>query len=161
MTPNERLASAGEPRHSNETYSLAFAKSPICFSGRADRNRGEWIRRIRQDGCVTEQELRKRLEGLRSEHRDLDAAIHALTEAGARTGAVGASAAAIDAATRDAAASLDPNILNLQITNAQEAPGDPVNVRVTYDLPMITPIFAILVPGGFISITADATQRLE
>jgi Flp pilus assembly protein TadG len=80
---------------------------------------------------------------------------------GARTGAVGASAAAIDAATRDAAASLDPNILNLQITNAQGAPGDPVNVRVTYDLPMITPIFAILVPGGFISITADATQRLE
>ena len=50
---------------------------------------------------------------------------------GARTGAVGASAAAIDAATRDAAASLDPNILNLQITNAQGAPGDPVNVRVT------------------------------
>lgn len=82
MTPNERLASAGEPRHSNETYSLAFAKSPICFSGRADRNRGEWIRRIRQDGCVTEQELRKRLEVVRSEHRDLDAAIHALTQSG-------------------------------------------------------------------------------
>jgi len=32
---------------------------------------------------------------------------------------------------------------------------------VTYNLPMITPIFAILVPGGVISITADATQRLE
>ncbi|KZY54846.1 hypothetical protein A3736_13140 [Erythrobacter sp. HI0063] len=37
---------------------------------------------------MTEQELRKRLEGLRSEHRDLDAAIHALTEAGARSGAI-------------------------------------------------------------------------
>lgn len=47
---------------------------------------------------------------------------------GARTGAVGASAAAIDAATRDAAASLDPNTLNVQITNAQGAPGDPLNV---------------------------------
>ena len=31
---------------------------------------------------VTETELRKRLEHLRSEHRDLDAAIAALTEAG-------------------------------------------------------------------------------
>ena len=31
---------------------------------------------------MTEQELRKRLEALRSEHRDLDAAIHALSDAG-------------------------------------------------------------------------------
>ena len=31
---------------------------------------------------MTEQELRKRLEALRSEHRDLDAAVHALTETG-------------------------------------------------------------------------------
>ena len=31
---------------------------------------------------MTEQELRKRLEGLRSEHRELDAAIHALSDAG-------------------------------------------------------------------------------
>ncbi len=32
---------------------------------------------------VTEQELRKKLTALRSEHRDLDAAIEALTNAGA------------------------------------------------------------------------------
>ena len=31
---------------------------------------------------MTEQELRKRLEVVRSEHRDLDAAIHALTQSG-------------------------------------------------------------------------------
>ncbi|NCP23920.1 MAG: DUF465 domain-containing protein [Erythrobacter sp.] len=31
---------------------------------------------------MTEQELKKRLEALRSEHRDLDAAIHALSDAG-------------------------------------------------------------------------------
>ena len=37
---------------------------------------------------MNEQELRKRLETLRSEHRDLDAAIAALTEAGQRTGSV-------------------------------------------------------------------------
>jgi hypothetical protein len=33
---------------------------------------------------VTEDEMRKRLEGLRVEHRDLDAAIDALTGAGSR-----------------------------------------------------------------------------
>ncbi|WP_324828350.1 YdcH family protein [Qipengyuania zhejiangensis] len=37
---------------------------------------------------MNEQELRKRLEMLRSEHRDLDAAIAALTDAGERSGFV-------------------------------------------------------------------------
>lgn len=37
---------------------------------------------------MNEQELRKRLEMLRSEHRDLDAAIAALSEAGERSGFV-------------------------------------------------------------------------
>ena len=37
---------------------------------------------------MTEQELRKRLESLRVEHRDLDAAIDALTEAGRQIGFV-------------------------------------------------------------------------
>ncbi|MEE4205875.1 MAG: DUF465 domain-containing protein [Erythrobacter sp.] len=37
---------------------------------------------------MNEAELRKRLELLRTEHRDLDAAIAALTEAGERTGFV-------------------------------------------------------------------------
>ena len=38
-----------------------------------------------RDGTgVTEDEMRKRLEGLRVEHRDLDAAIDALTNAGSR-----------------------------------------------------------------------------
>jgi hypothetical protein len=37
---------------------------------------------------VNEQELRKRLALLRSEHRDLDVAIAALTEAGAQSGFV-------------------------------------------------------------------------
>ncbi len=37
---------------------------------------------------MTEQELRKRLNTLQSEHRDLDAAIAALTEAGRERGYV-------------------------------------------------------------------------
>ena len=41
----------------------------------------EQTRRIGDTG-LTEQEMRKRLEGLRIEHRDLDAAIEALKAAG-------------------------------------------------------------------------------
>jgi hypothetical protein len=39
-------------------------------------------RRVRRGTGVNEEEMRKRLEGLRIEHRDLDAAIDALTGAG-------------------------------------------------------------------------------
>ena len=39
-------------------------------------------------GQVNEQELKKRLEGLRSEHRDLDTAIAALIDAGSEKGYV-------------------------------------------------------------------------
>lgn len=47
-------------------------------------------RRIAQLGNpgLTEQELRKRLETLKVEHRDLDAAIEALIEAGRQSGFV-------------------------------------------------------------------------
>lgn len=80
---------------------------------------------------------------------------------GARTGAVGASAADIEVATRGAAASLDNPAITVVVTNAQGAPGGAINVRVQYAMPMITPIFAVFVPGGILTVTADATQRLE
>ncbi len=54
---------------------------------------------------------------------------------GARTGAVSASGPTIDAATRNAAASLNSANLNVQIANAQGPSGDPLNVRVIYNLP--------------------------
>lgn len=43
---------------------------------------------IRKGSQVNEQELRKRLEALKSEHRDLDVAIAALREAGDKGGFV-------------------------------------------------------------------------
>jgi hypothetical protein len=44
---------------------------------------GDWAAsdRARERGGVTEEEMRKRLAGLRIEHRDLDAAISALSGA--------------------------------------------------------------------------------
>ena len=50
------------------------------------RTPDERIRRTQRDERVNEQELRKRLEHLRIEHRDLDAAIAALTAAGQASG---------------------------------------------------------------------------
>ncbi len=50
---------------------------------------GEPVREgVLRGSGVNEQELRKRLEQLRSEHRDLDVAIAALTDAGDRHGFV-------------------------------------------------------------------------
>jgi hypothetical protein len=80
---------------------------------------------------------------------------------GARTGAVGASAADIEAATRGAATTLDPAAITVITTNAGGPAGEAVVVRVEYAMPMLTPIFAVLVPGGVITVTASATQRLE
>ncbi len=42
------------------------------------------LRPLRKDPGMTDEELRKRLEMLRTEHRDLDAAIDALTGAGSQ-----------------------------------------------------------------------------
>ena len=78
---------ADEPPFEHETTSfpiykaLSFSKSDETVCARGGRNAK------RRESLVNEQELRKRLETLRSEHRDLDAAIAALTEAGLRSGA--------------------------------------------------------------------------
>lgn len=70
----------------HETTSFPFYKAP--WFGKSDETvrarvmACDKLRELR----VNEQELRKRLETLRSEHRDLDAAIAALTEAGSRSG---------------------------------------------------------------------------
>jgi len=59
---------------------LKNRESVIALLAATNRS-AEWMR-------VTEQELRRRLEALRSEHRDLDAAIDALVEAGRANGFV-------------------------------------------------------------------------
>jgi hypothetical protein len=46
--------------------------------------RAFWARVLGATGPVTEEEMRKRLAALRIEHRDLDAAIDALTGAGSQ-----------------------------------------------------------------------------
>ena len=80
---------------------------------------------------------------------------------GARTAAVGQTAAEVEAATRNAAVTLDQGALTVQVTNAEGPTGEPVTVHVEYTMTMMTPFFAPLVPGGVIPLEAEATQRLE
>ena len=61
------------PRIDYQTTALRIYKAPLT---------GHAIKRDSGTTTVNEQELRKRLESLRSEHRDLDVAIAVLTEAG-------------------------------------------------------------------------------
>ena len=67
------------PLNHHQTIVLRIYKHPL---------RGHATRRDSGTTTVNEQELRKRLETLRSEHRDLDVAIAALTEAGDKGGFV-------------------------------------------------------------------------
>lgn len=70
---------------------LALADAPLAASNHTDCDlrtlyrslNGEYARRCDEtEQAVTEEEMRKRLAMLRIEHRDLDAAINALTESG-------------------------------------------------------------------------------
>lgn len=67
---------------------IAPLRSPAAsISSARTEKRDERIRSVTAgDTRVNEQELRKRLENLRIEHRDLDAAIAALTAAGLASG---------------------------------------------------------------------------
>ncbi len=70
-------------RRSIKPQECQFTKSHL-----AGMRRGGGVGRLPGKVGVNEQELRKRLALLRSEHRDLDVAIAALTEAGDQRGFV-------------------------------------------------------------------------
>ena len=80
---------------------------------------------------------------------------------GARTAAVGASAAQIEVAVRDAVPTLDQAALSVRVTNAGGPSGEAVTVTLDYALPLLTPLFTPLAPGGALSLSAHAVQRLE
>ena len=80
---------------------------------------------------------------------------------GARTAAVGKSAEEVELAVRNAAATLAPDSLTVQIDNAEGPSGEPVVVRLSYDLALLTPILADLAPAGSIDLSATTVQRLE
>lgn len=63
---------------------------------------------------------------------------------GARLGAVGADATAVEARVRDTAASLDDAQMTVVVGNAQGAPGEAVTVDVDYDYELITPLSSIM-----------------
>lgn len=80
---------------------------------------------------------------------------------GARTASVGEPAGVVATAVRNAAPTLNPSTLVVQVDNAQGDTGTPVTVRVSYGLALITPVVAGLVPNGTIDLSVTAVQRLE
>jgi Flp pilus assembly protein TadG len=86
---------------------------------------------------------------------------------GARLGAVGADADAIEDKVRTSAESLDDDKLTVTVTNAQGDPGDSVIVEVEYDYDLITPLSSIMgvlsgnTLGPTLEFDATSEMRLE
>ncbi len=86
---------------------------------------------------------------------------------GARVGAVGGTAAEIEARARAAAASLNPGSLSVSSTNVGGTPGTSVVVTVRYNFALITPLSPLLgvLSGGAIgttfTLTSASDMRLE
>ncbi len=81
---------------------------------------------------------------------------------GARQAAVGKTDAQIRSAAANAAASLDHDRLEIEITPAEAArdTGDSVTVTVRYGYSMATPVIAAFFPEAF-DIEASTTMRCE
>ena len=84
---------------------------------------------------------------------------------GARLGAVGADATAIENKVRATADSLDDDAMTVTVTNAQGDPGDAVIVKVEYEYDLITPLSSIMgvVSGNTLGPTLqfDATSEMR
>jgi hypothetical protein len=79
--------------------------------------------------------------------------------AGARQAAVSADDAAARQAVVDAAASLDPSLLDVSIARETEA-GSPVTLSVVYHAPISLPLVAWLFPTT-VDVSASAVMRQE
>jgi len=86
---------------------------------------------------------------------------------GARLGAIGASADAIESRVRDTADTLDQAKLTVAVTNAQGSPGESVVVDVDYQYDLITPLAGLLqfisgnTIGPTLTFSSAAEMRLE
>jgi len=86
---------------------------------------------------------------------------------GARIGAVRATSGEIEQRVRDTATSLEQANLSVGVTNAEGQPGESVEVDVSYDYSLMTPLADLLnmVSGGVIPATLNlgstADMRLE
>jgi Flp pilus assembly protein TadG len=82
---------------------------------------------------------------------------------GARLGAVGGDAAAIEAVVRDRASSLNDEQLTVTVTNAEGDPGDSVIVQAEYEYELITPLSSImgLVSGSTLGPTLEFESTSE
>lgn len=80
---------------------------------------------------------------------------------GARTAAVGEDNTKIYAAIVNAAPSIDPATMSIDINPAADRkPNNPVTITITHDVIIVTPLISTLVANPF-PLTATAVMRME
>lgn len=83
-------------------------------------------------------------------------------QAGGRTATIGGTDLDINSSIKNAATSLDPASLTINITpmEAQRQSGQAVTVQVTYPVQLIIPIISNVIPNPVV-VSASITMRLE
>jgi Flp pilus assembly protein TadG len=79
---------------------------------------------------------------------------------GARLGAVQGTEAEITSRVNAATDHLDPDDLDIVVTNAEGPPGEAVSVEIDYDYNLVTPLAGIL-GLSTVNISSTSTMRLE
>jgi Flp pilus assembly protein TadG len=85
--------------------------------------------------------------------------VQGAARAGARQAAVTTDDEEVQQVVRDAAVSLDPDLLDVSVTRSGGA-GDAVTVNVAYHAPIDVPLVTWLFPGAVV-IAGEATMRQE
>lgn len=80
---------------------------------------------------------------------------------GARYAAVGVSASEVIQKVKNACPSCSASLLVVQVTGASGLRGDPVTVRVTYPVEIVTPMFERFFSNDPFPVSAEAVMRLE
>ena len=56
---------------------------------------------------------------------------------------------------------LNSTVARYTVTNGPYTPGNPVTVRVEYDVPLVTPLISAFFPGNPFTVSGETTMRLE
>jgi Flp pilus assembly protein TadG len=80
---------------------------------------------------------------------------------GARYAAVGISKTDVIDKVKKACPAFDPSLLTIEVTGAQGPRGQPVTVKVTYPVDIVTPLFERVFSHNPFPVSAEAVMRLE
>lgn len=67
----------------------------------------------------------------------------------------------VENAINGALVGLDVPAVRWEMDAGPYVSGDPVNIRIEYDVVPIIPLIAVFIPGGVLTVHGDTTMRLE